>query len=55
MLNPDYQKTGKISLTLVHDPLAANPGPKGILDLEKGYFAEAEGDHYVLRWTIRKT
>jgi type I restriction enzyme S subunit len=54
-VNPDYQKTGKISLTMVHNPLAAVPLPRGILDQEKEYFAEAEGDHYVLRWTIRKT
>jgi hypothetical protein len=48
-LNPDYQKTGKISLTLVHNPLAANPLPRGILDVEKEYIAEKEGDRCVLR------
>jgi hypothetical protein len=54
-LNPDYQKTGKISLTVVHNPLADVPLPRGFLDPEKEYVAEAEGDYYVLRWTIRKT
>jgi hypothetical protein len=50
MLNHDYyQKTGKISLTLVHNPLAANPLPRGILDVEKEYVAEVEGDRYFLR------
>jgi hypothetical protein len=49
MLNHDYQKTGKSALTLVHNPLAANPLPKGILDVEKEYVAEVEGDRYVLR------
>jgi hypothetical protein len=48
-LNPDYVKTGKISLTLVHNPLAANPLPRGILDVEKEYVAEVEGDRCVLR------
>jgi hypothetical protein len=48
-LNPDYEKTGKISLTLVHNPLAANPLPRGILDVEKEYVADVEGDRYVLR------
>jgi type I restriction enzyme S subunit len=48
-LNPDYQKTGKISLTLVHNPRAANPLPRGILDTEKECDAEVEGDRYVLR------
>jgi hypothetical protein len=49
MMNHDYQKTGKISLTLVHNPLAANSLPRGILDVEKEYVTEEEGDLYVLR------
>jgi hypothetical protein len=49
MMNPDYQKTGRISLTLVHNPLAAIPLPRGILGVENEYFAEEQGGHYILR------
>jgi hypothetical protein len=52
MMNPHYDQTEKISLTLVHNPLAAVPLPRGILGVEKEYVAEEEGDRYVLRWTI---
>jgi hypothetical protein len=54
MMNPHYDKTEKISLTLVHNPLAAVPLPQGILSVEKEYVAEEEGDRYVLRWMILK-
>jgi hypothetical protein len=49
MLNSNYSTTGKSSLTLVHNPLAATPLPRGILGVEKEYAAAGEGDHYVLR------
>ena len=54
MMNHGYQKTRMISLTLVHNPLAAIPLPRGILGAEKEYVAEVESDRYVLRWTIRE-
>jgi type I restriction enzyme S subunit len=54
MMNSDYQRTGANSLTLVHNPLAAIPLPRGILGVEKEYFAEKEGERYILRWTIRE-
>jgi hypothetical protein len=55
MMDSDYQRTGAISLTLVHNPLAAIPLPRGILGVEKEYVAEKEGDRYILRWTIRES
>src|SRR5262249_9095887 len=39
MMNPD-QTAGAISLTLVHNPLAAIPLPRGILGVEREYVAE---------------
>jgi hypothetical protein len=51
MVNPDYRTTGRISLTLVHNPLTAVPVAKGILGVEKEneYIAEREGDGYIVR------
>ena len=54
MMNSEHQRTGTNSLTLVHNPLAAIPLPRGILGVEKEYFAEKEGERYILRWTIRE-
>jgi hypothetical protein len=41
-------------LTLVHNPLAAIPLARGILGVEKEYFAEVEGDWYTLRQWVGK-
>jgi type I restriction enzyme S subunit len=35
MVNPEYRNMGRISLTLVHNPLATNPVPAGILGVKK--------------------
>jgi type I restriction enzyme S subunit len=40
---------GGLHLTLVHNPLATNPLPRGVLGAQKEYVAEPEGDHYVLQ------
>jgi hypothetical protein len=40
---------GSLDLTLVHNPLATIPLPRGILGARKEYVAEPEGDHYVLQ------
>ena len=55
MMNHGYQKTETISLTLVHNPLAAIPLARGILGVEKEYVAEVEGDWYTLRQWVGKT
>jgi hypothetical protein len=52
MMNPEYQKTGGISLTLVHNPLAAVPLPRGILGAERECVLVEKGNRYILRWMI---
>ena len=54
MMNRGYQETETISLTLVHNPLAAIPLARGILGVEKEYIAEVEGDRYTLRQWVGK-
>lgn len=47
-----YQKdiiNGALSLTVVHNPLARVPLPRGILGANKEYVADVKGDHYILR------
>jgi type I restriction enzyme S subunit len=44
MINPGYQRTGTISLTLVHNPCATIPLPRGIFSVEKEYVVEKDGD-----------
>jgi hypothetical protein len=38
-----------LSLTVVHNPLASVPLPRGMLGASKEFFADDHGDHYVLR------
>ena len=49
MMNVNYATTGRSTLTLVHNPLAAIPLPRGILGVEGEYVAEEAGDYYILR------
>ncbi|CCQ72767.1 restriction endonuclease subunit S [Magnetospira sp. QH-2] len=63
-LNPDYSGVsallgtpagidaacgGKPPIVLVHNPLADNPLPQGILGVDHEFIAEDKGDHYELR------
>jgi hypothetical protein len=38
-----------ILLTVVHNPFAVIPLPRGILNAKREYVADEEGDHHVLR------
>lgn len=47
-----YQKdmvNGTLSLTVVHNPLARVPLPRGIFGANKEYVADDKGDHYIVR------
>jgi hypothetical protein len=39
--------SGKLWMTLVHNPLARVSLPRGILGASKEYVAEDQGDHYL--------
>jgi len=41
--------TGTLPLTLVHNPLANVPLPRGIFGANKEYVADDKGDHYIVR------
>jgi hypothetical protein len=49
LVNPEYRNTRTGTLTLVHNPLAANPLPKGILGVKKENEYVAEQNVYIVR------
>lgn len=63
-LNPDYQQVSAIigscaglnavcgrkpPIAIVHNPIAENPLPVGLIEVDEEFIAEDKGDHYELR------